>query len=136
MNGPSILVVDLDRVLAESVPGRAARASLEASIRRFETEHRKLEEKARRPTERTRAQREMTVLEGPGRDRIREEQGRLREEILAVAGRAVAEIATARGVAWVLQKGAVVHSLGEHEITDQVIASVNAHWIAVASASR
>jgi Skp family chaperone for outer membrane proteins len=126
MNASVILVVDLDRVLAESRLGRSARGSLESSIRDFEAERRRLEEKSRRPTERTRAQREIMVLEGPGRDRIREQQGRLRDQILGLAERAVAEIAKERGAVWVLQKSAVVFAASAaQEITDPVIARVD-----------
>lgn len=123
------LVVDLTRVLDESEPGKAALESLRALLRRAEQEGEALKgdlQKAGDRAARRDAERALLEHRRAVRRELDRRKGALRKALVDLARKVAKDVAAERGVELVLDAAAVVSAPTERDVTDEVIARVDA----------
>ncbi|MCA9549628.1 MAG: OmpH family outer membrane protein [Myxococcales bacterium] len=123
------LVVDMDRVLNESSHGKTALASLSGLLKRAEAERSSLNEAAKKAvTEKARRMAGDALAEHSARTRrdFEKRQGALRDALVGLASKVVAQLAKEMGASLVIERRAALVFDPTADVTDEVIRRVDA----------
>ncbi len=133
MGIPDYLVVDMDRVLNESEHGKAGLESMQALLRRAQVEAEGLKadvQKATGPVPQKAARDALMAQRARVERELEQRRSALRDALIKLATKVTEDLAAQRGVELVIEGRSALVFSQDNEVTDEVIAGVDASRIA------
>lgn len=139
MGIPEYLVVDMDRVLNESEHGRTGLESMQALLRRAQSDAEALKadvQKTSGPAAQKTARDALMAQRARVERELDQRRSALRDALIKLATKVTRNIAAERGVELVLERRSALVFNADNEVTDAVIAGLDASQIAAGPKSK